>query len=236
MRTSTKKNFDVSAIDPRALLISKMGVFKHDPEFFKRIAIFFQFTQYEKGEIIIPGNQKIDKIGFVIKGSCNVTSILPFIAKRNYEKTILQPTAILAKSEFKQTETEKYVTAEVETQSTIHEGDWIPYIPVDKESVKNLTWKKENIYIYRYRNLCECQITAADQVIIASVPFEDFMSLAKESTIRVFIENPCVQRFLLPELQAQYLAQIAWDDHKKTIVDDLMEQKNLKKQAANNKF
>jgi hypothetical protein len=119
----------------------------------------------------------------------------------------MRPTDILVREEFIDADV-KYTETEFETQAQIHIGGCImlelsacnnfkdPYIPIDKKTVDELTWNKEKIIVYRYRNPCECQIRQMAEVVIASVPFEDFMHIARESTISKFIENQQFNAFI----------------------------------------
>ena len=223
MSTSKKGNAD-SFIDSRANSISGLGILAQMPEFFKKIAVFFHFQSYERGEIIQAANEKIDRISFVISGSCKVTVVIPLIAQSNYDKVILKPCPV-RKSEFVNSGLEKCEEVEVETQSSLIPGDWIPYIPLARSEIASGKWTKETIFLHRFKNLSECQVTAADKVVMASVPFEDFMDLALDDTLKKFLDNTVINRYPIEELQAQYLSQNAWEEHKKQTVQDIIHKK-----------
>lgn len=124
---------------------------------------------------------------------------------------------------------------EIETQPLIGTGDWFPYIPLPQDELQSGNWTKESIFIYRYNNPSECQITAESKVIVASIPFEDFMALTLESNIRVFLANTVITRFPLADLQQQYLNQVEWNGHKKQMVEEIVEQKSIRRRETINK-
>jgi CRP-like cAMP-binding protein len=227
MATGKKANQEVF-IDARAHAISKIGIFSQVPDFFKKIAVFFHFQAYERDEVILAANEKIEKIQFVISGSCKVAAVIPLIAHNNYGKVVFKPCPV-RKSEFVEAGLDKCEEVVVETQPSIGPGDWIPYIPLPRDETSGAKWTKESIFLYRFKNPCECQVIAEEKVVIASIPFEDFMDLAMEDTLGKFLENTVVNRYPMEELQAQYLSQNAWEEHKHQVVQEIVGKKAEKK-------
>lgn len=207
-------------VDSRSYALESTAIFQQLPAYLSKLALFFEFHTYEKDDVIQKQDDSIKNLHWIIKGSVNVTKIVPFISKSNNGKVVLK--AYVKDQEFvpfkKGNEEEKLLLIELGIQDALHPGDWFPYIPLSDIPA---TEKNDTLYRTWLDHQSECKITAAEKVVTASITSVEFLDVCSLEVVRAFIANTYVRRFAVELLQEQYLEQRHWDSHKRSVVGEL---------------
>lgn len=224
-------------IDPRAFQLENTAIFQQLPSLFFKIAVFFEFKTWEKDQIIQKQGENITTFYWIIRGAVKVSKIVPFISKSNNGKVTLKSyNGQEFQSVKKQYEEEKLVQIELETQGSLQQGDWMPYIPIDANLITSPNWSEESYFLCRTSSPSECQLTAEDNVLTASISFLDLIAVTTTPGLQLFFENTPVYRFPMEVLQEQYLDQRKWESHKKGIVEEVINRKGIERERARNRL
>ena len=222
-----QKNVGKQAIDPRVLKLQKLSPFFHEmPQLFSKMAVFFEYQSWDKGDIIQEQGKQIDNLYWIVDGTCKVSRRIPFIVRTHYGKVSYNP--YTPGEPFVTPATrdggleEKLVEVQLQTQENLEEGHWFSYIPLAPKRIQNFHFEKEDIYRYRVLYQSEYVVAADSKVNTVKITFEDFMDISNAAVIKTLDEKSDLHRFDLRMLQNQYLDQRAWDNLKKTVVDEIV--------------
>ena len=210
-------------IDPRSFILEKQAaLFVENPEFFKKISIFFEFNVWSKDEIIVDQGSTINDFFWIVQGSCSTSKNMSFLSQTNQaSKTMMK----IFEADDVIGPDRCVVDVQVSTQDQLQVGDWFPYVPFNKEEREIFTDQKDLIYRDRVVNGCEYQIKADSKCITASVNFADFLFLASPTILQHMIQNSSVTKYDSRQLQDEYLKQRAWGEHKKDTIEKLVSSK-----------
>lgn len=231
-----------NVIDPRCLGLEKnCKLFSGATgSAFSKLAIFFDYQVYEKGEIIQAQDKRIDFLFFILKGSCGVTRSLPFIVKTQYEKSTMvacaDPASFVPIPKTKELQYEEKLTwVTLSTQDNLGTYDYFSHLPIkegaallsssEKPIHTALEQDKESIYRYRLLRGSDYTISAAsDNCLLARIAMEDLMDIASAPLLLALLDTCPLMRYSMAELQEQYLQDRAWEKMKKSTVDGVVGQ------------
>jgi hypothetical protein len=125
-------------------------------------------------------------------------------------------------------EDDKKVDYELEMQE-LGAGDWFP--PLDplgtnKDFLRYDGAEKlqKEVYLNYYGKAIirsDCSIKATTKIVVVSISFFDFINHCPKSILFQMILNPSKHNFSLAVLQEEFLAQKAWDSHKRHVRDEI---------------
>ncbi|KAJ3273637.1 hypothetical protein HDV01_004246 [Terramyces sp. JEL0728] len=223
------------------LSLRYMQLFDKNEDVLEKISSFFKIYTIGKNTIIQEeGKQTLD-LSWIIEGNCKVNRAVSFINKVANGKQILSPSAP------DQAKKDNITTLELCTQ-VLSVGEWFPSLPLISENPAELkylgpTALKKDDYVDLYSKMrsvddrlySKYSVVADSTVIIASMPYSDFLQLVPREIIFEMVVNPTVTIYPIEEVQDQYLQQQMWSNHKKTILSIYMQTLKPKAQSASNR-
>lgn len=205
-------------------LLQTSTFFASNQSYFQKIAPFFIFQVWDKGDVIQDQDKCIDDIFWIVDGSCSISRRIPFIAKTHYGRTSYQ--AYTPGDPFTPTKTadldEKITHIQLQTQENIDAGDWFSYLPMPIKKIQHNEFEKELLFKNRIISPCEYIITAdSSKVSTVKLSFEDVIDFASKDVIKSLDADCSIHRFDLKLLQSQFLDQKAYQSFKRNILNEI---------------
>ncbi|KAJ3256556.1 hypothetical protein HK103_005299 [Boothiomyces macroporosus] len=205
-----------------------MQLFDKYEDVLEKISSFFKIYTFGKNTVIQEeGKQTLD-LSWIIEGSCKINRAVSFMTRMVNGKQVLSPFVP------DQAKKDNYTTLELCTQ-VLSIGDWFPSLPIISDNPQELKYLgpialKKDDYVELYSKMrsedkrlySRYSVVADSTVIIASMPYTDFLQLVPREVIFEMVVKPCVTIYPIEELQDQYLQQEMWINHKKTVVNEIV--------------
>lgn len=181
------------------MLLKNESIFKSDHALFHKVALFLSLAQYSKGEVILPQGPAINKISWIVKGSCRISTRI-YLEADGKSGGGKSTESLHGLSEPKETL--------VETQPKITAGAHFP-----------------NFVDFQAARTCY-QVTADDDMVtIASISLVDFKACANESIINKLKSMSSITAFTAEEIKKEFVTQKGWTDHKTKVLKRLASKK-----------
>ncbi|KAJ3320464.1 Cyclic nucleotide-binding domain-containing protein 2 [Boothiomyces sp. JEL0866] len=205
-----------------------MQLFDKYEDVLEKISSFFKIYTLGKNTVIQEeGKQTLD-LSWIIEGNCKINRSVSFLTKTVNGKQVFSPFVP------EQAKKDNYTTLDLSTQ-ILSVGEWFPSLPIISDNPAELkylgpTALKKDDYVDLYSKMrsedkrlySKYSVVADSTVIIASMPYSDFLQLVPREVIFEMVVKPCVTIYPIQELQDQYLQQQMWSIHKKTVVNEIV--------------
>jgi CRP-like cAMP-binding protein len=209
--------------------LGKLVLFDNNQDFLEKAMCFFKLYTFQKNDIILEEGTQPLELFWIVQGTCKVLQTVPIVKKVVKRKVITRPYIFGNKVG----ENENVVHVQLETQE-LNSGDNFPYIPnLEKDSGTNALTalslsKGKYVDFYNKMSVDEpltfatCSVVAAMETTVAAIQFTDFVQIVPRDVLFSMITSPTLQPFTVQELQQQYMNHQSWNDHKKTVVDEII--------------
>jgi hypothetical protein len=209
--------------------LGKLALFENNQEFLEKAMCFFKLYTFQKDDIILEEGTQPLELFWITKGTCKVLQTVPIVKKVIKKKVIMRPYVLGSKIG----ENENIVQIQLETQE-LSNGDNFPYIPnLEKDfGTRTLTSlslaKGKYVDFYNKMSVDEpltfatCSVIASVETTVAAIQFTDFVQIVPKDVLFAMVTTPTLQPFSVQELQQQYMNHQSWNDHKKTVVDEII--------------
>lgn len=198
-----------------------LSLFSGQKEFLEKLITFVKIYHFGENHVIQEEGLHTLDLFWILEGTCKVVRNVSFVQRQKKLEIYTDDTAL--------GEEDKKVTVPLQTQELVV-GNFFPPFPIlgeyDKIEYSGADLLDKEKYVAFFSNhetddpnSYSCSsVVSISKVIVAAIHFNDFVTLAPKAILYSMIVQPSVGNFSIEQLQREYLEQLKWKEHRKTII------------------